>query len=126
MAYNITKIKPASTTKKILFIASVIICLVIINSLARSAYNLWQKQDLVVKAKNDLEREKELNQELKARLSYVKSDEFLETEARNKLFMVKEGETGVIVPKNLIEKKEVKKEIILPPWQQWVNLFIGK
>ena len=80
----------------------------------------------MVKAKNDLEREKELNQELKARLSYVKSDEFVETEARNKLFMVKEGETGVIVPKNLIEKKEVKKEIILPPWQQWINLFINK
>ena len=126
MAYNITKIKPASTTKKILFIASVIICLLIINSLARSAYNLWQKQDLVVKAKNDLEREKELNQELKVRLSYVKSDEFVETEARNKLFMVKEGETGVIVPKNLIEKKEVKKEIVLAPWQEWINLFVGK
>ncbi len=80
----------------------------------------------MVKAKKDLDREKQENQQLKTELSYVKSQEFIEEEARNKLFMVKPGESGVIVPQDLIKKKEVKKEIELSNWQQWINLFIGK
>ena len=86
MAYNITKLNSASTIKKVLFIGAIIICLIIINGLVRSIYDLWHKQDLVVKAKKDLEKERGLNQELKSQLSYAKSEEFLEEEARNKLF----------------------------------------
>ncbi len=104
----------------------IIISLITIQNLVRSIYNLWNKQDLVVKAKKDLDREKQENQQLKTELSYVKSQEFIEEEARNKLFMVKPGESGVIVPQDLIKKKEVKKEIELSNWQQWINLFIGK
>ena len=126
MAYNITKIKPTSTIKKILFLVAIIVCLIIINGLLHSIYNLWQKQDLVVKAKEELNREILANQELRVQLSYVKSDQFIEQEARNKLFMVKEGENSVIVPPDLIKKKEEKKEIVLAPWQQWINLFVGK
>ena len=126
MAYNITKIKPTSTIKKILFLVAIIVCLIIINGLLHSIYNLWQKQDLVVKAKEELNREILANQELRVQLSYVKSDQFIEQEARNKLFMVKEGENSVIVPPDLIKKKGEKKEIVLVPWQQWINLFVGK
>ncbi len=126
MAYNITKLSGASTIKKFFYFVVIIISLITIQNLVRSIYNLWNKQDLVVKAKKDLDREKQENQQLKTELSYVKSQEFIEEEARNKLFMVKPGESGVIVPQDLIKKKEVKKEIELSNWQQWINLFIGK
>lgn len=124
MAYNITKVSGASTVKKLSFLITIIICIVIINALARSIYDLWHKQDLVADAKEDLKREKQENLELKAQLAYVKSDEFIETEARDKLFMVKPGEAGVIVPENLIKVEEEKKEIRLEPWQEWVNLIV--
>jgi cell division protein FtsB len=124
MAYNITKVSGASTVKKLAFLVTVIICIIAINALARSIYDLWHKQDLVVKAKEELKREKQKNQELKAELAYVKSDEFIESQARDKLFMVKPGEADVIVPENLIKKKEDKKEVKLEPWQEWINLIV--
>jgi cell division protein FtsB len=126
MAYNITKLSSTSTVKKVAYFITIILCIVIINGLIRSIYDLWNKQDLVVKAKEDLNEQKQENQELKAQLSYVQSTNFIEEEARNKLFMVKPGEAGVIVPEELIKKKEEKITIYVPNWQQWVNLFVGK
>lgn len=124
MAYNITEMRSSSTIKKVLFITSVIICLIIIQNLARGIYDLWRKQDLVIEAQTDLKKEKEENQKLKAKLIYVTSQEFIEKEARNKLLLVKSGESEIIVPQELILKKAIKKEEILPNWKQWVNLFI--
>ena len=96
--------------KKVLFFAGVLICILTINGLARSIYDLWHKQDVVVSSKTDLEKEKKENERLKQQLVFVKSQEFIESEARNKLFMVKPGESGVIVPTDLIEKKVEKKD----------------
>lgn len=123
MAYNITKSSSASTIKKIGFVIFVLVCLFIIKNLVTSIYNLWSKQDLVIETREELEKEKKDYKKLKAQLSYVKSDEFIETEARDKLFMVKEGEKGVIVPKNLIVTESKEKKVELPPWKQWINLF---
>lgn len=68
---------------------AIIVCILIINGLVHSIYDLWKKQDLVVSAKDELAKEKQKNQELKTQLVYVQSGEFVEEEARNKLFMVK-------------------------------------
>jgi cell division protein FtsB len=125
MAYNITKLSTASTIKKLIYFGVIIACILIINGLSRSIYDLWQKQDLLVKAREDLELEKQANIELKTKLTYVNSEQFIEEEARNKLFMVKEGESSVIVPKILGEKKEVVKAPELPNWQKWLNLFVS-
>lgn len=123
MAYNITKIRSSSTIKKVAYVLIVIFCLLTIQNLIRSIYNLWNKQDLVVKAKNELEREKQESRRLKVQFSYVKSEEFVESEARDKLFMVKPGESGVIVPQDLIKKKKENREIELANWKKWINLF---
>lgn len=123
MAYNITKIRSSSTIKKVAYVFIVIFCLLTIQNLIRSIYNLWNKQDLVVKAKNELEREKQESRRLKVQFSYVKSEEFVESEARDKLFMVKPGESGVIVPQDLVKKKKEKSEIELANWKKWINLF---
>lgn len=126
MAYNITKLGSTSTVKKIAFFITIIVSIIIINGLIRSIIDLWNKQDLVETARQELNQEKQKNQELKVQLSYVKSNEFIEEEARNKLFLVKPGESDVIIPKNLIEKKEVKKVVVVPNWKQWLNLFINE
>lgn len=125
MAYNITEMRSSSTIKKVLFISSVVVCLIIIQNLVRNIYDLWNKQDLVIEAQTDLRKEKEENQKLKAKLLYVTSQEFIEKEARNKLLLVKSGESEIIVPKDLILKRAIKKEEILPNWKQWINLFIN-
>ncbi len=109
--------------KKIFFITTVIICIIIINGLAHSIYDLWHKQDLVVSANQDLEKEKKENLKLKKELAHVKSDNFIESVARDKLFMVKPGESGVIIPSNLTSDSSTKPTKELPNWQKWLNLF---
>lgn len=126
MAYNITKLRSASTIKKVAFFVTIAVCLVIINGLIHSIIDLWNKQDLVERARQDLNREKRANEELKAQLTYVKSEEFLETQARDKLFMVKPGESEVLVPPDLVKKEEEEKPPPPPAWKQWLNLFLGK
>ncbi|OGH48285.1 MAG: hypothetical protein A3A51_00615 [Candidatus Levybacteria bacterium RIFCSPLOWO2_01_FULL_39_10] len=111
--------------KKIFFFASIIVGVIIINSLVRSIYNLLQKEELVSGAMMELEAEKRLNKELKERLSYVKSDQFIEEEARNKLFLVKEGESEVLIPKILIATASPTPTPIPPNWRQWINLIMG-
>lgn len=126
MAYNIIKLRSTSTIKKVAFFITIVVSLIIINGLVRSILDLWNKQDVVVRARQDLDREKRKNEELKVQLGYVKSNEFVEEEARNKLFLVKPGESDVIIPKNLIKKKEEKPPPPPPVWKQWMNLFINK
>ncbi len=110
--------------KKIFFLATIIILLVIIQNLIVSIYDLWSKRDIVAKASQTLENEKKKNQELKAKLEEVENTEFIETEARNKLFLVKPGEQEVIIPDELVEKKEVKKpEKEIENWEKWLSLF---
>lgn len=110
--------------KKAAFILIVIVCLLIINSLIRSIYDLWSKQDLLVSAQKELEAEKLKNAKLKGELSYVESGQFIEEAAHNKLFLVKPGEQQVLISKDLIDKnKQEKAKTNIPNWQKWINLF---
>ncbi len=109
--------------KKILQIGAIIILLLIINGLARSIYDLWNKQDLLTLAKKTLEEEKLKNKKLKGELSYVESPEFIEREARNKLFLVKPGEKEILISQKSSQEAKLKKEVNIPNWKKWLNLF---
>ncbi len=111
--------------KKIAFIITVIILLLIINNLLRSTLDLWQKQDLLTKAQKELLKEQQLNQQLKAELSFAKTREFIEEEARNKLFMVRPGEQPVLIPEELLKPYlSAKPTPAVPNYQKWLNLFM--
>ncbi len=107
--------------KKVLFIIIVLILLFIVNDLLRSTYGIWQKKDFVTSAEKELGHQKQENQRLKSQLSYVKTDEFIEKEARDKLFMVKKGEQKILIPKEL--EKPLEEKNTDPNWKQWWNLF---
>lgn len=110
--------------KKAVFILIVIVCLLIINSLIRSIYDLWSKQDLLVSAQKELEAEKLKNAKLKGELSYAESGQFIEETAHNKLFLVKPGQQQVLISKDLIDKDNKEKaRANIPNWQKWINLF---
>jgi cell division protein FtsB len=110
--------------KKAIFILIVIVCILIINSLIHSIFDLWGKQDLVISAQKELESEKLKNAKLKGELSYVQSNQFIDETAHNKLFLVKPGEQQVLISQDLISKNEAKKKIEnIPNWQKWLNLF---
>lgn len=108
--------------RKVIFIIAVIILLLGINNLIRSMNDLWQKRDFVTQAQKELEFQKQENQRLKSALSYSQTQEFIEKEARNKLFMVKKGEQKVLVPKET-ENFQATQIDNSPNWKKWWNLF---
>ena len=113
--------------KKIVLGVIIVICLVIINNLARSIYNLWQKQELVVATEKELKREKQLHEKLKKQAKAVNEPNYIETVARDKLFLAKPQEQVVIVPdvesaKDAISPK-ARKITTTHNWQLWAKLF---
>jgi len=110
--------------KKAAFIITVIVLLVIINSIAHSIYDLWHKQDLLTSAQKQLQEERLKNQKLKGELSYAKSPQFIEEEAHNKLFLVKPGEQEVLISQTLKNQNQPQKQgQNIPNWQKWLNIF---
>lgn len=89
-----------------------------------SIYTLWQKHDLIVKAEKGLLKEKKENIDIKNKLNLSQSQDFIEKEARNKLFWTKEGEQNVVLNKNAIQiVKKVEQKAKLPTWLQWWDMF---
>jgi len=86
-------------------------------------YDIWQKKDFVTQAQKELDFQKQENQRLKSALSYSQTQEFIEKEARNKLFMTKEGEKKVLIPKDSEDSQDTQKEDNSPNWKKWWNLF---
>ena len=109
--------------KKIIFIITVGILLLAINNLVRSMYDIWQKKDFITQAQKNLDFQKQENQRLKSALSYSQTAEFIEKEARDKLFMIKEGEQKVLIPQESGNSSEPLKEDDNPNWRKWWNLF---
>lgn len=114
--------------KKILYLLILIISVFISNNLIRSTYNLWQKNHLVSDAQRELEKEKNEHEKLKDQLARVKRPDFVEEEARDKLFMVKKGEKMVLVGgggESVLGERKRTQEISLPTWKQWWNIFFA-
>lgn len=112
--------------KKIAFFTIVIILLLTINNLVRSIYTIWQKQNLIIQAQDNLVAEKEENQKLKKDIAQVNQPEFIESEARNELLLAKPGEGIIILPQNQLSSGQtaVKKVIdTRPNWQKWWDIF---
>lgn len=110
--------------KKIIFIIVTVILVLIINNSLFSIWDIWQKKDVVLQAQNTLNLEKQENQRLKSALSYSQTSEFIEKEARDKLFMTREGEQKVLIPKEAEDKRgnfSVGEND--PNWKKWWNLF---
>jgi cell division protein FtsB len=110
--------------KRISFLLIIVVLLFIIIRLTSSIYTLWHKQDLLTNAQRQLQEEQKENSTLKKQLTTVKSTQFLDEEARNKLLMVKPGESEVIIDPNLLHaSSSAQKKQNLSNWQQWWELF---
>jgi cell division protein FtsB len=114
------------TAKKIVFFIILITSVFIINNMVHSIYTLWQKKNLVVDAQNEVEREEQKNRELRGRLSLIQRPQFIEEEARNRLFMVKPGEQVVVLSEKDIRASDSvkpKPKDNRPNWKKWWDSF---
>jgi hypothetical protein len=77
-------------------------------------------------AQSELEKEKKENQTLKKKLAESKKTQFVEEEARNKLFLAKPGEGVLVIPSQYLHASSsgVKKIAdTRPNWQKWWDTF---
>lgn len=109
--------------KKVFYVISIIVLLLIINGLSRSIYELWSKKDIVTEAQKTLEKEKLKNQKLQNDLEIAQTPEFIESEARNKLFLSKPEEKEVVISP-VVEKEKEKPKVEKPNWRKWLDLFL--
>jgi cell division protein FtsB len=110
--------------KKIVFVVIVIILFLIINNLIHSICDIWQKKDVISQAQKELNFQKQENQRLKSALSYSQTQEFIEKEARNKLFMVKKGEQKVFLEnESSLSGQAQGIGDNDPNWKKWWKLF---
>ena len=114
--------------KKIAFFAIIVILLLTINDLAHSIYSIWQKQDLIVQAQNNLDEEKNENQKLKKDIAQVNQPQFIESQARNNLLLAKPGEGVVMLPSAMVSASPsltIKPADTRPNWQKWWDTFFS-
>ena len=93
--------------------------------LATNVYRLVKSGGRVGRVSRELAEAEAENKRLKERLEYVKSEEFVEREARERLGLGKPGEVVVILPtpsKIQDSKSGIQDK---PNWEKWWELYIG-
>lgn len=101
-------------------VVSVFLCV----GLTQSIVNHWQKRSIVEKRQLMLREEEARKQQLLQKLTEATTSAFIEREAREKLGLVKEGDTVVLVP---AVSSEITDETAggkgMPHWKKWWKLF---
>lgn len=100
-----------------------LILLLIIRNGIVSILNSFSNETTGVKLEQTLAEEEKKNKFLKERLYYVKTNQFVEEEAKEKLGMLRSGELFVIAPTSTPLNQE---KIVLddkPNWKKWLDLF---
>ncbi len=112
--------------KKIVFFIIIVVSIFIISNMVQSIISLSQKTHLVTDAKNELQKQKKENQELKKELGLIEKPQFVEEEARNKLFLAKPGEGVIVISKDELEassSSKPKPPDTRPNWKKWWDMF---
>lgn len=104
-----------------------IIIIIFLYNLVNQIVSTLRSGDRLSEATQKLHELEIENKKLKKRLEEVKTNEFLEREARNKLGLTEEDETLIIIPDQKIEEilnpKKEDAETRLPNWQGWLRVF---
>jgi cell division protein FtsB len=104
-----------------------IVGLVLAVKTGMNVYRLWKLGGRVEDVQKQVVAAEAENKELQAKLEYVKSEDFVEKEARDKLGYGKPGEEIVVIPEqdntqySVLNTQGVK----MPNWRKWVRLYIG-
>ena len=102
-------------------------------SLFKTISDIYTKSKRVSDIRSELSSLEKENKKLAEDLGYKTSREFVEKEAREKLFMGLPGEKILIIPQNFFENLnknnkssllDQKDEIQKPVWKQWVEKIL--
>lgn len=111
--------------KRLTFLIVIVVLFFVIVHLVTSIVTLWHKKDLLTQAQEQLHQEKQENVQLHQELVKVNSPQFFDQQARDRLLLMKPGESEVLIDPNLLKatSSAQKGEIKKPYWQQWLDLL---
>lgn len=113
--------------KKIGMVLAIIVAVFIIYSLINQILDALKSGERLSTEAESLYKLEAKNKELKKKLARIKSLEFIEKEARNKLGLGKPGETVIIIPdekiKEILQASASAKEARLPNPLGWWKVF---
>lgn len=110
----------------------------ILVSLGKAVYRKYQINQEIEKIKTDIARLEGENEKLLDMVEYLKTNEFLEKEAREKLNMSKDGEKIIAIPffeekkkepeklKNISQEKTTEPKKNMANYQLWWNYFFSE
>lgn len=105
----------------------VVIGLVLVVRTGQNVWRLFRAGDRVNEASRELAQVQAEHDRLEARLNEVRSPEFVEREAREKLGLGREGEVMLILPDQNAgasgQMAGVRGEE--PNWKKWWDLYVG-
>jgi cell division protein FtsL len=111
---------------KFFLIFCVVIFLVVLFYLAQGTIKTYKVNSEITDLQNDINRLEKQNQDLGQLISYLKSDAFIEQEAKLKLGLKKPGENLVVIPQvneTKIDNSEVTNKELTNPAKWWVYFF---
>lgn len=103
--------------------------LLLVVSTVRNIGKVMRIREEIKSEKQRISKMEAENQALQAQVAMTLDPQFVETEIRNKLGLVKEGETIVVLPDNETLRKlaptpKISEDLLPPPiWKKWVDLF---
>ena len=98
-------------------------------SLVRNIVKINNVNQSIKDEEEKVEKIRQENAELKAKLEILRSDEYQEKQLRDKLGLAKEGELIVVLPEDEVLRnlapKHIEEEETLPDpnWKKWLHLF---
>lgn len=109
---------------KLISLVILVICVILIIQLVQSNLQLLQQGNVLDRFVTQNKQLEDENIRLKKLFSTVKTDEFIEKEARDKLNMGKPGETVVLIPDSLLATKSASPTASeISNWEKWKRLF---
>lgn len=92
-------------------------------SAGRTILELWQRRDIVQVRERELSRLQQDNIQLQQKIIDMKSESYVERIARDKLGMIKDGETIVMLPENASISGGQQAQNAVSLWRRWWGLF---
>ncbi len=103
----------------VIWTVSLVLCL----SAGSTIIHLWARRGVVREREQELQGLQKENRELEGSLKEIQGESYVERIARDKLGMVRVGETIVIMPDREPNSENDKKGESVPNWKKWWRLF---
>ncbi len=116
--------------KKILIYAAWILVVILVVSTIKNVNRVIAIRNQVSQEKAKVEKMRVENKELQDQILEAQSQEFIDKQIRDRLGLIKDGETIVVLPdeeivKSMAPNMEMEEKIFLDPnWKKWMKLFI--